>query len=84
MIKFYKVKDTEIRKVAEIDEQGQVIGIKAILGRVAELIEKKIIFPDNTTGNEEKWLVICENGNDITEFESLEEAKQSCKGRWNK
>ena len=27
MIKFYKVKDTEIRKVAEIDEQGQVIGI---------------------------------------------------------
>lgn len=82
MIKFYKVKDTEIRKVAEVDDQGQVKEVKAIIGQVAELLEKEIIFPDSTKGNEEKWLVICNNGVDITEFSSLQEAKESCKGRW--
>ncbi len=84
MIKFYKVKDTEIRKVAEVDDQGQVKEVKGIIGKVAELLEKEIIFPDNTAGNEEKWLVVCKSGLDITEFDSLQEAKDSCKERWTK
>lgn len=83
MIKFYKVKDTEIRKVAEINEQGEVKEIKAIIGMVSELLAKEIIFPDNTTGNENKWLVVDKNAIDIKEFSSLEEAKAFCKKQWN-
>lgn len=84
MIKFYKVQGTEIRKAMEVDENGQRLEVKAVIGKVAELLEKEIIFPDNTAGNEEKWLVVCKNGLDITEFDSLQEAKDSCKERWTK
>lgn len=82
MIKFFKVKDTEIRKVAEVIND-EVVEIKAIIGQVGEMLAKEIIFPDNTTGNEEKWIVIdSQNIDNIVEFYSLTEAKTFCKGRW--
>lgn len=82
MIKFFKVKDTEVRKVATVDEQGKIVDFKALIGKVSELLKLQIIFPDNTKGNEEKWLVVTKDGSDIREFPSLQEAKESCKGRW--
>lgn len=69
-MKITKIIDTEIRRVKT--ENGNVY---AIIGKVKELLEKEIIFPDNTYGNEEKWLGIEEKGNIIREFETLEEAK---------
>ena len=85
MIKFYKIKDTEIRRVAEIDSEGRVKEVKAIIGKVNDLLKQKIIFPDNTTGNQDKWLVISKhNVSDIAEFSSLEAAKRYCTRRWAK
>lgn len=69
-MKFTKVVDTEIRK-AKFDD-GTVY---AIIGQVKELLEKEIIFPDNTSGNEEKWLGIEKNGDIFKEFNTLEDAK---------
>lgn len=69
-MKITKIIDTEIRRVKT--ENGNVY---AIIGQVKELIEKEIIYNDNTLGNEKKWLGIEENGNIIREFETLEEAK---------
>ena len=84
MINFYKVKDTEIRRAVEVNKDGQRAEVKAIIGKVSELLEKEIIFQDNTFGNEEKWLVICKDGVDIMEFDSLQDAKDSCIERWTK
>jgi hypothetical protein len=72
-MKFTKVVDTEIRK-AKFDDGT----IYAIIGQVKELLEKEIIFPDNTdntSGNEEKWLGIEKNGDVFREFNTLEDAK---------
>ena len=69
-MKFTKIVNTEIRK-AKLDD-GTVY---AIIGRVRELLEKDIIFPDNTLGNEEKWLGIEKGGDVFKEFNTLEDAK---------
>lgn len=69
-MKITKVIGTEIRK-AKL-EDGTVY---AIIGQVKELLEKEIIFPDNTYGNEEKWLGIEKQGEIFREFNTLEEAK---------
>ena len=69
-MKFTKVVDTEIRK-AKVDD-GTVY---AIIAQVKELLEKEIIFPDNTSGKEEKWLGIEKNGAVFREFNTLEDAK---------
>ena len=69
-MKFTKVVDTEIRK-AKLDDRT----VYAIIGQVKELLEKEIIFPDNTSGNEEKWLGIEKNGDVFREFNTLEDAK---------
>lgn len=69
-MKITKVIDTEIRK-AKL-ENGTVY---AIIGQVKELLEKEIIFPNNTYGNEEKWLGIEKQGEIFREFNTLEEAK---------
>lgn len=69
-MKFTKVINTEIRK-AKLDD-GTVY---AIIGRVGELLEKNIIFPENTQGNEEKWLGIEKGGEVFKEFNTLEDAK---------
>ena len=69
-MKITKIKDTEIRRVKNDD--GTVY---AIIGEVKELLEKEIIFSDNTAGNENKWLGIEESGELIREFNSLDEVK---------
>lgn len=69
-MKFTKLKGTEIRK-AKFDD-GTVY---AIIGQVKELLANDIIFIDNTSGNEEKWLGIEKNGDIIKEFNTLEVAK---------
>lgn len=80
MIKFFKKKDTEIRKVCSCWAEGTINHVVAVIGQVKELLEKEIIFPNNTAGNDEKWLVVINNENtDIVEFDSLEEAKEYCR-----
>ena len=69
-MKITKIKDTEIRRVKNDD--GTVY---AIIGEVKELLEKEIIFSDNTVGNENKWLGIEDSGELIREFNSLDDAK---------
>ena len=69
-MKITKIKDTEIRRVK--NDNGTVY---AIIGEVKELLEKEIIFSDNTVGNENKWLGIEESGELIREFNSLDDAK---------
>lgn len=69
-MKITKIKDTEIRRVKYDD--GTVY---AIIGEVKELLEKEIIFSDNTVGNGNKWLGIEESGELIREFNSLDDAK---------
>ena len=69
-MKFTKVVGTEIRKAKRDD--GTVY---AVIGQVKELVEKEIIFFDNTSGNEEIWLGIEKNGDTIKEFTTLEDAK---------
>ena len=79
MIKYYKKKGTEIRKVAEVDENDNKKVI-AIIGQVAEMLKHEIIFPDNTAGNLEKWLLIrVENPEMPEEYETLEDAKAAIK-----
>ena len=69
-MKFIKLKGTEIRKAKRDD--GTVY---AIIGQIKELVEKEIIFSDNTSGYEEIWLGIEKNGDIIKEFATLEDAK---------
>ena len=69
-MKITKVKDTEIRRV------WKDANVYAIIGRVGDLAERNIIFDDNVKGNENKWLGIEDSGNKITEFETLEKAKE--------
>lgn len=69
-MKFTKVVDTGIRK-AKLDD-GTVY---AVIGQVKELVERDIIYPDNTIGNEDKWLGIENNGDVVREFNTLAEAK---------
>ena len=69
-MKFTKVVDTGIRK-AKLDD-GTVY---AVIGQVKELVERGVIYPDNTIGNEDKWLGIEDNGDVVREFNTLDEAK---------
>ena len=68
-MKITRVKETEIRRV------WKDANVYAIIGRVDDLAKRNIIFEDNVKGNEKKWLGIEDSGNKITEFETLEEAK---------
>lgn len=80
MVKFYKMKDSEIRRAFEVDEAGNKVRCIALIGQVKELIEKEIIFDTYqcAKGNMEKWLVIYPVSDEIEEqFDSLEEAKAS-------
>ena len=69
-MKFTKIINTGIRK-AKLDD-GTVY---AVIGQVRELLANDIIYVDNTTGNEDKWLGIEDNGDVVREFNSLDEAK---------
>ena len=73
MYKFYKASGTEtVRKVYDTESEKVV----AIIGQVKEMLRLNIIFPDNTEGNGDKWLVIPKNDiARIREYNTLEEAK---------
>ena len=75
MKKFTKITGTEIRRYKEV-ETNKII---AIIGEVKELVEKEIIYRDNTKGNENKWLVLFNGGENIVEFDNIESAKEYCK-----
>lgn len=82
MVKFARVKNTQIRKMYLCGEGGEPLRIVAVIGQVSELIEKEIIFNDNTIGNEDKWLIIAKSGEEIVEFSSLEKAKDFCRNNY--
>ena len=75
-MKITKIKETGIRKAKT--EENEVF---AIIGQVKELLEKEIIFDENTKGNENKWLGIEKGGEVIREFETLEEPKEYYKNK---
>ena len=82
MTKFYRIKDTEIRKVAEVNEDGSVKVI-ALIGKIGELMEKGIISDVDGTLHDvrDRWLVVPkvdadEEREDLT-FNTLEDAKAS-------
>lgn len=76
MIKFYKHGNTGIRKVAEVDSDGNK-KVVAIIGQVKEMLSMGVIFSDNTDGNMEKWIAVnASDTDDIAEFNTLEEAKR--------
>lgn len=84
MIKFYKVKDTEIRKVADVAEDGSMKVI-AIIGQVRELASRDIIRDVQDFNRvADKWMVIpadidTEGQRADAVYDSLLEAKQSFK-----
>lgn len=85
MLKFYKFKkNPEIRKVADCWADGTNTGrVFALIGQVKELVKENIIFPENTKGNEDKWLIVMNDDNStIYEFSSLEEAKDYCRQQY--
>lgn len=66
-MKIFRVGSTGILRAKRVD--GSVY---AIIGSVENLLERQIIFDDNTAGNMEKWVGI-ENGGDIVrEFDNKE------------
>ena len=69
-MKFTKIVKTGIRK-AKLDDGT----LYAIIGQVRELLANDIIYVDNTSGNDDKWLGIEDSGNVVREFNTLEEAK---------
>jgi H2-forming N5,N10-methylenetetrahydromethanopterin dehydrogenase-like enzyme len=82
MIKFYKVKDTEIRKAAKVDEDGKVVAVVAIIGRIGELVEREIISDvENFNRVRDRWLVMPKEAIDTERcdvtYETLAEAKAS-------
>lgn len=79
MTKFTRAKNTGVRKFYVCDPQTQEWHVQAIIGKVSELLERNVIFADNTKGNEEKWLVILKDDvTSIKEFGTLEDAKAYC------
>ena len=83
MIKFYKVKDSEIRRVCEVNDAGEKVRHVAVIGTVKELLAREWILPDETEGNLEKWLVLALR-QCIAECDTLEQAKNAARSvlRW--
>lgn len=86
-VKFYRKKDTEIRKVALVDEADNK-KVVAIIGRAEELVELGALYGHKGM-NEQAWLLIDAgmvkkiNGKKVeicvSQFETLEEAKEEAK-----
>ena len=79
MIKFFKVKDTEVRRAVEVDEAGNKKRVIAVIGQVGELLKQELIFPENTDGNLEKWLLLSPDGDNVIEYETLADAKEGAR-----
>lgn len=80
MIKFYRNKtklgDREILKAAKLDDNGNVIEVVGIIGKVKDLKEAKIIFVDGKADGK-KWLAVTiKGGEKVKEAESKKEAAE--------
>lgn len=81
MVKFYRIKDTEIRKAVEVNENGVRIGPVALIGRAAELVKRGVLTPDRSEEhdkNADKWLVVpyVNSGKmELIPYDTLAEAK---------
>jgi len=87
VLKFFRIKGTELRKVALVDEEGNRTKV-ALIGLVEELIEKEVLEPAFGM-NERAWVCIpmqdVNNGKNnigdntvllkLVEHDTLEEAK---------
>ncbi len=81
MVKFYRIKDTEIRKAVEVNENGVRIGPVALIGRAWELVERGVLTPDRSEEHDkiaDKWLVVpyVNSGKmELIPYDTLAEAK---------
>ena len=78
-VKFYRMKDSEIRKVALVDENDSK-KVVAIIGKVDELIRIGLLYP-NRRMNRNAWVIIDRNdGADgtvgLVHYNTLDEVKQ--------
>ena len=81
MVKFYKVKDTEIRKAVQISESGARLGVVALIGKAQELVDRGLLTPNSTEEHNavaDKWLVVpCVNNSslELIPYDTLAEAQ---------
>jgi hypothetical protein len=91
MLKFFRKKDSEIRRVAEVDEAGNKKMV-AIIGQVDELITIGLLEPAPGM-NDRAWVIIErqaveENPDEnfvelgLVEYDTLQEAKDECIEKW--
>ncbi len=80
MVKFYRIKDTEIRKVARTEADGSQ-EITALIGTVRELKDRNIISGDDLDYCLDRWLVLPAGSDDSLQcsitYATLAEAKAS-------
>lgn len=81
-VKFYRMKDSEIRKVALVDENDNK-KVVAIIGNVDELLKIGLLYP-NRRMKRNAWVIIDKkDGEDGTvgliHYDTLEEAKKVAK-----
>lgn len=81
MKKFYRIKDTEIRKVVDVDEATGSLTVRALIGTVRELKERSIIFGDDLDHCLDRWIVLPASIDDSLQesitYATLAEAKAS-------
>lgn len=78
MVKFYKVKDTEIRKAVQVNETGFKVGTVALIGRADEFVQRGILTPMDDAHDGSKWVVVpYVNSGRLTllQYDTLAEAK---------
>lgn len=80
-VKFFRVKDTEIRKAVLFDDDGERNAVIALIGRAGELVNKGVLTPCDARHDPERWVVLpCESGEGenraLATFQTLPEAKQ--------
>ena len=74
MLKVFKNKETQIRRVIEVDDAGNRIKAVCIIGSVSDLINAGIIELVEGKINKDNYLIVDPEGN-VNEFKSYEEAK---------
>lgn len=75
MVKFYKIKDTGIRKV----KQGPDGIPLALIGKAGELVEKGILSTTDKAHDPDKWVIVpyVTSGHmELPLYDTLEEAKK--------
>ena len=87
-IKFFRIKDTEIRKAVRFDDDGNRNAVVALIGRAGELVEKGVLTVADARHDPERWVVLpCEAGAGETmaleTYTSLPDAKQAVKTIYN-